>query len=134
MKALYNCIKSGILWCNLFSETLRKLVFVFNPHDLCVAKKVINGKQFTITWYVSKLKVPHVESSVTDEVVRAIKSYFEKMIVTRGVHHKYVGIEIELTGGGKVVLLQKGSFLECLDAFGEYFVTPVDFPSIEGAV
>ena len=92
LKALYGCIKSGLLWYNLFFKTLRKIGFVLNPRDLCVANNVINVKQYSIMWYVDNLKVSHVESSVVDEVIKTIKSYFGKMIVTRGMKHKYVGI------------------------------------------
>ena len=44
LKNIYGCIKSGILWYNLFSETVRKTGFVLNSYDLCVANKVINNK------------------------------------------------------------------------------------------
>ena len=44
VKALYRCTKLGLLWYNLFSETLRKIGFSLNPYDLCVANKVTNGK------------------------------------------------------------------------------------------
>ena len=30
-----------------------------NPYDLCVAKKVVNGKQMTVCWHVDDLQVLH---------------------------------------------------------------------------
>ena len=78
VKALYRCITSGLLWYNLFFENLRKIGFALNPDDLCVVNKVVNGKKCTITWYVDDLKISHVESSVVDDVIKAVKSYFGK--------------------------------------------------------
>ena len=91
LKVLYST-KSGLWWHNLFSETLQKIDVVLNPYNLCVANKVINNKQCTITWYVANLKISHVDSSVVDGVIKAIEYYFGKMTVTRGVKHKDVGI------------------------------------------
>jgi len=81
LRALYGCIKSGLFWYKLFSETLRKIVFVLNPYDLRVASKVINNKQCTTTWYIDYLKIYHVDSSVVDGLIKAVESYFGKMIV-----------------------------------------------------
>ena len=36
-KALYGCIKSALLWYNLFYTTLQRLGFTLNPYDPCVA-------------------------------------------------------------------------------------------------
>lgn len=52
---LLNCIRSAILWYNLFIGTLEKLGFEINPYDLCVANKMINGKQCTVVWNVDDL-------------------------------------------------------------------------------
>ena len=73
---LYGYIRSGLLWYNLFSETLEKIGFVLNLYDLCASNKTINGKQCTITWYVNNLKVSHMEPSVIDNVIQALASYF----------------------------------------------------------
>ena len=48
LKALYGCVKSALLWYELFSTTLKDMGFVLNPYDECVANKMVNGKQCTI--------------------------------------------------------------------------------------
>ena len=123
MKALYRCIKSGLLWYNLFSETLCKIGFALNPYDVYVVNKVVNGKKFTITWYVNNLKISHIESSVMDEAINDIESYFGKMNVARGLTHKYIGIDIEFTGDDKVTFFQKERLLEYIEAFEEDIIT-----------
>ena len=52
VKAIYGCIESALQWYKLFKDTLEKDGFELNPYDLCVANKVIDGKQCTIAWYV----------------------------------------------------------------------------------
>ena len=47
-KALYACLKSTMLWYDLFSNILKGLGFTINPYDQCVANKEINGSQCTI--------------------------------------------------------------------------------------
>ena len=44
LKALYGCVKSALLWYDLFSGTLHEMGFELNPYDTCVANKTINGK------------------------------------------------------------------------------------------
>ena len=48
LKALYGCVKSALLWYELFSTTLKDMGFELNPYDECVANKTIDGKQCTI--------------------------------------------------------------------------------------
>ena len=92
VKEFYRYIKLGMLWYNLFSETLCKIGFDLNSYDLCVANKFVSGKNCTITWYVDNLKISHVESSIEDDFIKDVESYFGKITATRGLKHKYVGI------------------------------------------
>jgi hypothetical protein len=41
LKALYGCVKSALLWYDLFSSKLKELGFELNPYDLCVANKTM---------------------------------------------------------------------------------------------
>ena len=73
-KALYGCLKSAMLWYNLFSETLEGLGFIINPYDQCVANKVIDGRQCTIAWYVDDLKISHVSELVVKKFYNILKT------------------------------------------------------------
>ena len=57
IREIYGCIKSALLWYNIFSTALDGLGFEINPYDRCVVKKVIEGKTFTIAWYVDDNKL-----------------------------------------------------------------------------
>jgi hypothetical protein len=56
VKALYGCVKSALLWYELFSGTLQGMGFELNPYDSCIANSTIGGKQCTIAWYVDDTK------------------------------------------------------------------------------
>jgi len=47
-KALCGMIVSSLLFCRKLRNALEKLGFKVNPYDICVANKMINGKQFTL--------------------------------------------------------------------------------------
>lgn len=91
LKALYGCVRSALLWYELFHNTLRALGFVLNPYDPCVANKMINGKQCTIVWYVDDTKISHVDPNVVTDVILKIEERFGKMSVTRGREHEFLG-------------------------------------------
>jgi Reverse transcriptase (RNA-dependent DNA polymerase) len=77
-KAIYGCVVSGMLWYELFSQTLEKNGFTINPYDFCVANAVIDiidGTQCTIVWYGTTLRSPissHVSSPPSLECSKAI--------------------------------------------------------------
>ena len=102
-KALYGCIRSAMLWYNLFRETLEEMGFEINPYDPCVANKMINGKQCTIMWYVDDLKVSHMSRKAVVEILRAIKARFHgDLTITLGKEHTYLGMKITFPDDGKV--------------------------------
>lgn len=119
MKALYGCIKSAMLWYNMFASTLKGMGFVLNPYDPCVANKMINGKQCTICWYVDDLKVSHVQHAVVKQVISEVEKHYGQMVVTYGNKHTYVGMDIEYTGNGEAKITMISYLKEALDAFPE---------------
>ena len=50
--------------------------FELNPYDICVANKLVNGKQFNLVWYVDDKKVSHVEAEVVDNLINDLKNHF----------------------------------------------------------
>jgi hypothetical protein len=94
LKALYGCIKSGLLWYELFSGTLKDMGFVLNPYDPCVANATIEGKQCTVCWYVDDLKVSHVKLKVVLDILNAIELRFGGLTITTGNQHTYLGMDI----------------------------------------
>ena len=98
---------------------MRKEGFKLNRYDHCVANKTINGKKYTICWYVDNTKISHVDPAVVTNVIESLESIFEKMTVIRGKRHKFIGMGFELTNDGKVKIIMKEYIKECIDTFGE---------------
>ena len=94
LKAIYGCVKSALLWYELFISTLQKMGFVLNSYDQCVANCDIDGKQCTIAWYVDDNKISHVDPEVVSMIIEKIESHFGKMTVTRGSDHIFLGMNI----------------------------------------
>ncbi|KAG7352856.1 reverse transcriptase RNA-dependent DNA polymerase [Nitzschia inconspicua] len=105
-KALYGAVQSALLfWKKLSAFVVEKLGFEINPYDACVANKIINGKQFTIAWYVDDLKLSHVDPEVVEEIFAKLQEEFGKeapLSVTRGKVHNYLGMRIDFSVDGKV--------------------------------
>ena len=59
MKGLYGCLWAAIQFWKKLTQQLVQWGFVINAYDQCVANKVVNGSQFTITWHVDDLKLSH---------------------------------------------------------------------------
>jgi hypothetical protein len=60
-KALYGTLQAlPLFWKNL-TATLKEWGFEINPHDWCVAHKMIDGKQCTVLWHVDDIKISHEE-------------------------------------------------------------------------
>jgi hypothetical protein len=64
VKGINGCVKSALIWYDLFHSHLAKMGFVLNPYDSCIANCMIKGKQCTIAWYVNNTKISHMDPVV----------------------------------------------------------------------
>jgi len=128
LKALYGCMKSALLWYELFMGTLQKMGFELNPYDPCVANKIVNGKPCTIVWYVDDNKFLHVDSQVVTEIVVAIEQYFGKMMVMRGKQHTFLGMDI-VFNDGTIKIGMKFYVEDVIKCFGEDTTKKVTTPA-----
>ncbi len=58
-KALYGMLKSDLWFFEKLRDDLEADGFVINDYDLCVANKMVNGTQMTVTWHIDNLKISH---------------------------------------------------------------------------
>jgi hypothetical protein len=100
LKALYGCVKSALLWYELFTGTLQEIGFELNPYDPCVANKMINNKQCTLVWYVDDNKISHADPKVTTAVINSTEEQFGKMTITRGKTHVFLGMDVSFNDNG----------------------------------
>jgi hypothetical protein len=69
--------------------------------------KEINGKQCTIVWHVDDLKISHVDCETVTSVIKVIEAEFAKhapLTVQRGLLHDYLGMTIDFSIKGKVMI------------------------------
>ena len=107
LKALYGTMKAALLFWTLLSSKLVSWGFVINPYDWCVANKMINGKQCTILWHVDDLKISHVDANAVTGIIETITDQFGKeapLTVTRGKVHDYLGMTLDYSEKGKVMI------------------------------
>jgi hypothetical protein len=119
LKALYGCVKSALLWYELFTGTLQKMRFVLNEYDPCVANMTINDKQCTIAWYVDNTKISHEDPEVVTTIIEKIEERFGKMTVTRGKEHVFLGMNITFNDDGTASVTMKDYLKEAIADFGE---------------
>ena len=102
-------IKSPLLFYRKLRKTLEEAGFIINPYDICVANKIVDGKQLTVGWHCDDLKASHVYKKVVDWFVQWCRDKFEnadigKIKPSRGLVHDYLGITLDYTVPGKVKL------------------------------
>jgi Reverse transcriptase (RNA-dependent DNA polymerase) len=117
-KAIYRCVVSGMLWYELFSQTLKQHGFTINPYDFCVANATIEGTQCTIVWYVDDTKISHVKPSVVTQVIDMLESHFGKMTVSRGAQHEFLGMHLNYLGDGTVTVHMPSYLHSAIDDSG----------------
>jgi hypothetical protein len=108
-KALYGTLRASLLFWRDLSGFLTgpEAGFTLNPYDSCVANKTIRGSQCTVLWHVDDLKISHKDPNVVETLVGMLNMKYGKrteMVVQRGEVHDYLGMTIDLSNSGKVMI------------------------------
>jgi hypothetical protein len=99
---------------------LEKEGFIFNKYDPCVANKMVNNSQHTVGFHVDDLKSSHVETRVNDEFYKWLQKMYgshKKVTVTRGKIHEYLGMKLDYSVPGKLIIDMKKYVEEMLNEF-----------------
>ena len=110
--AIYGTMIAGLLYYRKFSVSLTEQGYESNPYDPCVWNKMIKGKQSTICFHVDDCKISHVSSKVNDYTIDWLRRDYEsiftdgsgEMKVARGKFHKYLGMKLDFTTAGVVIV------------------------------
>ena len=99
-KALYGCLRSALLFYLKLVADLEGQGFRLNPYDPCVANKVIDGGQMTLTFHVDDIKISHRDPAQVDDLIDWFKSiYGSNVRVSRGRTHDYLGMMLSYSDG-----------------------------------
>jgi hypothetical protein len=56
LKAIYGMLQSSLLYYKKFRKDIESIGFEVNPYDPCVANRILNGKQHTVSWHVIEIQ------------------------------------------------------------------------------
>lgn len=59
-EALYGKLQAVVLFWKNLTNTPTDWDFKVSPYDMCVANKMIDGKQFTVLCHLDDIKISHV--------------------------------------------------------------------------
>ena len=102
------------------SKILEETGYQINEYDWCVINKIFDNKKCTILWHVDDLKTSHADPAIVSIVLADIYAEYgniEKMTITRGKVHKYLGMTIDYSSPGKVILSMIDYIGKCLTIF-----------------
>jgi len=122
LKALCGMMVSSLLFYRKLKKDLQQLGFKVNAYDICLANKMINGKQLAVSWHVVDLKISHKDKKVVDQFIEsAIKKHEDSEITklkpSRGMVHDYLGITLDYSEKGVVKLYMKEHTRKMLEEF-----------------
>ena len=121
MKMLHGMLKSSLLYYEKFVTDTKQTGYAVNPCDICVANKMVHGKQHTLTWHVDDVKASHADKKVNDEFAKWCDSKHGsvgKVKVKRGMTHDYLGMTLDYSDSGKLkVDMRKHTEKDLLEEF-----------------
>jgi hypothetical protein len=125
LNAIYGTMMAGLMYYTKFCKSLLSVGFIFNPYDPCVANKQVSGKQMTICFHVDDCKVSHISPKIVTRMVNWLRQEYEsifedgsgKMTVNRGKVHTYLGMKLDYSSPGRIIISQFEYIQEVIDAF-----------------
>ena len=100
-------LMASILYHKKFRKDIEAIGYVVNPYNICVANKIIDGKQHTLTWHADDVKASHVDPKMNAEFAEwAENTYGSDELghakVTRGKRHDYLGMILDYNDNEKL--------------------------------
>ena len=127
LKALYGTLRASLLFYKRLWKDLEEIGFTVNPYDPCVANRIVNGKQHTVTWHVDDLKSSHVNPKVNDDFHKWLEQKYGdeklgKVKSVRGKRHDYLAMNLDFTTPGKLKLDMVNYVKGMVDEFPEEII------------
>ena len=119
LTALYGCLRSALLWYELYTTESKTMGFELNPYDSCVANKTIDDKQCSIGYYADDNIATHDSATILRQVAETVEKEVGKITVTTGDEHKFLGMNIKFNKNGTVTIDMQDYVKETLTDFPE---------------
>ena len=84
LRAIYGMLEAALTWYKKFKKDLESIGFIFNPYDVCVANRMVNGKQHTIRFHVDDILSSHVDLKVNDEFLKWLNKTYGRTWTSQG--------------------------------------------------
>jgi hypothetical protein len=111
-------------------KDLKEFGFELNPYDPCVANKIVDGTQMTVTWHVDDLKVSHKNGWELTKLLQFLgKKYGNKITVNRGLVHDYLGMDFDYSMPGTVQISMIKHLQKVFDEFPDDIGKPASTPA-----
>jgi hypothetical protein len=123
-------MRSALLFYLKLVKDLETEGYELNPYDPCVAKNIVAGTQFTVTWHVDGLKLSHASSDEVTKTIEWLKSiYGLDMRVSRGKTRDYLGMDLDYSNDGEVKITMINYLKGVLEDFPEAIVKTAVTPA-----
>ena len=113
------CLKSALLLYEKLVRYLEAYGFRINTYDLCMANKMIGGKQLTVCWHVDDLKISCVDANKVTKMIQWMEPEYGEMNGSRGKIHDYLGMWLDYSIPGEVRIYVEEYLMGVLDDFPE---------------
>ena len=78
---------------------------MINPYDPCVANKWASEGKITLVWHVDDMKVSHKNKEEATKFIEYMKGiYGDNMPVVRGKKQTYIGMDLDYSSPGEVIV------------------------------
>ena len=98
-KAVYGTLLGAISVYEKLARQLYEWDFIMNPYDACTQNQMVNGRKFTIKFFIDDLHIRSVDGKAIDNLVhdfnQKFKTKFNELNVCKGKFHDYLGINID---------------------------------------
>lgn len=107
LKALYGMLQSSLLFYKKLRADLEAIGFQVNPYDPCVANRIVNGQQHTVTWHVDDIKSSHKDPEINTKFLKWLEEKYGdtklgQVKAVRGKRHDYLGMVLDYGDPGQV--------------------------------
>ncbi len=96
-------MKSALPFYRKLVEELRDMGFEVNPHNPCVANRIVNGSQITVRWHVDDFMINHIDQDEISKLLTMIKHIYKLNLAEKtGGTHNYLGMDFNYSVRGEI--------------------------------